>query len=178
MQNDRAVLLGKKALERRLVLNEGHDNLILFRGILTADQNQIVLFDAGPDHGIPDGFEKVVLSGADERLRQLNISINTLHRQDRRTAGNPAHHRHSGVSAGKGGGLFCPNAAHTAVIIQHALFLHIGDILGNRPLRQADAFRDLRHAGGKTGLIPVIIDKRDDGLHVFLLLDLHKTPPF
>src|SRR5438045_7683747 len=84
------IALAAEGLERRfLIVDEGHYNLTIVRGVDFADQGEIAVENAFLDHRIAGDLERIMLAGA-EQSGGHGEAFGALKRLDRSTGGDPS----------------------------------------------------------------------------------------
>src|SRR3990172_9191011 len=81
------------ALDRGLVLNARHDDVAVARGGLTADDDEVAVVDARPDHAVAADADDERVGVAHKLRGQREIVLDVLLGQQWRARSDASHHR-------------------------------------------------------------------------------------
>ena len=170
------ILFRAEAFERRLVAHQRHDDLIVVGRAPLADQDEIAVLDPCAGHGIALRAEQEELAPAEEALRQTDVFLDVLLRKLGDTAGHRAEDRH--IEHVQIALALLRRDVAVAVVVQHPVFAHVGQILGNSAHGKAHTRRDLSDGG--RGPLPVAetVDVVLDHGAILRFFVLHGSPPF
>ena len=149
----------------------------MLRCVLLPDKDEIAIIDSRINHGVTLCAKKEEITSAKERDRELYILLNILFCKTWNTASHLAKQGNTEILHHLRHALLRCDGSSSAVILHNAFFTHIGDILGNTPFGEPNGIWDFSHRRDNAVLIPILINKADNGFYIFFILVSHMSPP-
>ena len=143
-------LHGRLAFTARLRLDQGNDDVVRLRRVLTVDQNEVAVADVRLDHRLaPDTKREDVLAASGQRGRgDRHLTLPVFLSEQRRARGDPAEDRHGLVrpAAANVGERQRPRGpAHARPSLQLALALEGPEMIERGAGGDLEALAELAH---------------------------------